>query len=87
MIQSSMKPLNLWEVPKKIDYKTLHLLLIEGIQKYDMISEIYTEFFTNMFDFIKDVINEGINQSVIRSDINPTIVSEVIENYDKWEQS
>ncbi len=39
--------------PEKIDYRTLHLLLIEGVQKYNMISEIYTEFFTNMFDFIK----------------------------------
>jgi len=65
--------------PEKIDYRTLHLLLIEGVQKYNMISEIYTEFFTNMFDFIKDVINEGIAQGVIRSDINNTIVSEVIE--------
>jgi len=64
--------------PEKIDYRTLHLLLIEGVQKYNMISEIYTEFFTNMFDFIKDVINEGIAQGV-RSDINNTIVSEVIE--------
>ena len=65
--------------PEKIDYRTLHLLLIEGVQKYNMISEIYTEFFTNMFDFIKDVINEGISQGVIRSDINPDIISEVIE--------
>ncbi|OPY21378.1 MAG: DNA-binding transcriptional repressor AcrR [Methanobacterium sp. PtaU1.Bin097] len=65
--------------PEKIDYRTLHLLLIEGVQKYDMISEIYTEFFRKLFDFIKDVINEGISQGVIRSDINPDIVSEVIE--------
>ncbi len=42
--------------PEKIDYRTLHLLLIEGVQKYDMISEIYTDFFRKLFDFIKDVI-------------------------------
>ncbi len=65
--------------PEKIDYRTLHLLLLEGVQKYDMISEIYTEFFVKLFDFIKDVIDEGISQGVIRSDVNPATVSEVIE--------
>lgn len=65
--------------PEKIDYRTLHLLLLEGVQKYDIISEIYTEFFRKLFDYIKDVIDEGITQGVIRSDIDPTIISEIIE--------
>ena len=65
--------------PEQIDYRTLHLLLIEGVQKYNMISEIYTEFFRKLFAFINDVINVGITQGVIRSDIDPSIVSEVIE--------
>lgn len=65
--------------PEKIDYRTLHLLLIEGVQKYDMISEIYTEFFRKLFNFINDVIDEGISQGVIRSDIDPIKISEVIE--------
>jgi len=65
--------------PEKIDYRTLHLLLIEGVQKYEMISDIYSKFFHNLLNFIKDVINEGISQGVIRSDIDPTIISEFIQ--------
>lgn len=65
--------------PEKIDYRTLHLLLIEGVRKYDIISDIYTEFFRTMLNFINEVIEEGIAQGEIRSDIDPATVSEIIE--------
>ncbi|HEX3014112.1 MAG TPA: TetR/AcrR family transcriptional regulator [Methanobacterium sp.] len=69
----------LCEGAEKIDYRTLHLLLIEGVQKYDIISEHYTEFFHNLLNFINDIINEGVAQGLIRSDIDPTRISEFIE--------
>lgn len=65
--------------PEKIDYRRLHLLLIEGVQKYDMISDIYSEFYRNVFDFYIEVINDAITQGEIRSDINPAYISEIIE--------
>ncbi len=65
--------------PEKIDYRTLHLLLIEGVQKYDMISDIYSEFFRELLIFINDTINEGIAHGEIRSDIDSTRIAEVIE--------
>lgn len=65
--------------PEKIDYRRLHLLLIEGVQKYAMISEIYSEFFRKVFDFYMDVINDAITQGEIRSDIDPATISEIIE--------
>ena len=65
--------------PEKIDYRRLHLLLIEGVQKYTMISDIYSEFFRNVFDFYMDVINDAITQGEIRSDIDPATLSEIIE--------
>jgi AcrR family transcriptional regulator len=69
----------LCEGAEKIDYRTLHLLLFEGVQKYDIISEHYTEFYYNLFEFIKDVINDGISQGVIREDIDSTEISLTIE--------
>lgn len=58
------------ESSEKIDYRTLHLLLMEGIQKYDIISENYAEFYHHLLNFIKDVIDEGIAQGIIRQDID-----------------
>ena len=65
--------------PEKIDYRMLHLLLIEGVQKYTLVSDIYTEFFRKLFDFYLDVINDGITQGEIRSDIDTATISEIIE--------
>jgi hypothetical protein len=69
----------LCESAEKIDYRTLHLLLFEGVQKYDMISKRYTEFYYDLFDFIKEVIEDGMAQGVIREDIDPTEISLTIE--------
>ena len=57
---------------EKIDYRTLHLLLFEGVQKYEIISNNYTEFYYNLLNFIKDVLDEGIAQGSIRRDIDST---------------
>ncbi len=65
--------------PEKIDYRRLHLLLIEGVQKYTMISDIYSEFFRSVFDFYMDVISDAITQGEIRPDINPATIAEIIE--------
>lgn len=60
------------ESSRKINYRTLHLLLMEGVQKYDIIGESYTEFYHNLLNFIKGVIDEGIEQDLIRKDIDHT---------------
>lgn len=56
----------------KIYYRDLHLLLMEGVQKYDIISESYTEFYRNLLNFITNVIDEGVAQGIIRQDIDST---------------
>lgn len=62
--------IQLVESTTKIDYRVLNLLLLEGVQKYDIISEHYTEFYYNLFEFNKDVIKEGISQGIIRKDVD-----------------
>jgi AcrR family transcriptional regulator len=61
---------HLVESSTKIDYRVLNLLLLEGVQKYDIISEHYTEFYHNLFEFNQDVIKEGISQGIIRTDVD-----------------
>lgn len=67
------------ESAEKIDYRVLHLLLFEGVQKYDIIAEHYTEFYYNLLDFNKDVINEGIAQDVIRDDMDITKLALLVQ--------
>jgi len=67
------------ESAEKIDYRTLHLLLFEGVQKYDVIGEHYTEFYYNLFDFIKDVIYDGKDKGVLRPDIDSNKYSLLIQ--------
>jgi len=63
----------------KINYRTLHLLLVEGVQKYDVIGEHYTEFNYNLLDFIKEVVDDGVAQEIIRSDIDSNELSLTIQ--------
>ena len=69
----------LCESAEKIDYRTLHLLLFEGVQKYEIISEHYTEFYYNLVEFIENVVKDGIAQGVIKEDIDTKEVSLTIE--------
>lgn len=55
---------------KKVYYRNLHLLLMEGVQKYDVIAENYKKFYHNLLNFIKEVIDEGVAQDMIRQDID-----------------
>jgi AcrR family transcriptional regulator len=73
------KSTKLCESSEKIDYRTLHLLLFEGVQKYEIISNNYTEFYYNLLNFIKDVLDEGIAQGIIRRDIDSTEFATVIQ--------
>jgi AcrR family transcriptional regulator len=72
VILSIVGETQLSESSEKIDYRTLHLLLMEGVQKYEIISKYYTEFYYNLLNFIKDVLDEGIAQGIIRTDIDST---------------
>lgn len=73
------KTTQLVESAEKIDYRILHLLLFEGVQKYDIISEHYTAFYYDLLEFNKEVINEGITQGVIRDDINSTELALLVQ--------
>lgn len=73
------KTTQLVESAEKIDYRVLHLLLLEGVQKYDIISEHYTEFYYNLLEFNKEVIDEGIAQGIIRSDLDTTELALLIQ--------
>lgn len=73
------KTTQLVESAEQIDYRVLHLLLLEGVQKYDIISEHYTEFYYNLLEFNKDVLKEGIVQGVIREDIDPVELALLIQ--------
>lgn len=73
------KTTQLVESAEKIDYRVLHLLLLEGVQKYDIISEHYTEFYYNLLEFNKEVIKEGMVQGVIREDIDPVELALLIQ--------
>ena len=55
---------------KKVYYRNLHLLLMEGVQKYDVIAESYKKFYHNLLNFIKEVVDEGVAQDMIRQDID-----------------
>ena len=67
------------ESAEKIDYRVLHLLLFEGVQKYDIIAEHYTAFYYDLLDFNKEVINEGIAQGVIRDDMDITELALLVQ--------
>ena len=73
------KSTKLCESSEKIDYRTLHLLLFEGVQKYEIISKHYTEFYYNLLNFIKDVLDEGAAQDIIRHDIDSTELATFIQ--------
>lgn len=64
---------------EEIDYRTLHLLLFEGVQKYEIIGKQYTQFYYNLRNFIVDVLDDGKNQGIIRTDIDSTEIATVIQ--------
>jgi AcrR family transcriptional regulator len=79
VILSIVGETQLSESSEKIDHRTLHLLLMEGVQKYEIISKHYTEFYYNLLNFIKDVLDEGIAQGIIRRDVDSTEFATVIQ--------
>jgi len=62
-----------------IDYRTLHMLLMEGVKKFKPVSEKYSEFYNSLLDFILEVVEEGIDQGTIRNDIDPVELATSIE--------
>ncbi|WP_304439927.1 TetR/AcrR family transcriptional regulator C-terminal domain-containing protein, partial [Methanobacterium sp. A39] len=64
---------------ERIDYRTLHLLLFEGVQKYEIISQHYTEFYYNLLNLITDVLDEGKAKGCIRKDVDSTEIATVIQ--------
>ncbi len=64
---------------EKIDYRILHLLLFEGVQKYEIIGKHYNEFYHNLQNFIIDVLDDVKIQGIIRLDIDSTEIATVIQ--------
>jgi AcrR family transcriptional regulator len=79
VILSIIGETQLSENSEKIDYRTLHLLLMEGVRKYEIISKHYTEFYYNLLNFIKDVLDEGVAQDIIRRDIDSSELATFIQ--------
>ncbi|BDZ67717.1 TetR/AcrR family transcriptional regulator [Methanobacterium ferruginis] len=67
------------ESSERVDYRTVHLLLMEGVQKYEVIGEYYTEYYHNLLNFIKETIDEGVTQGIIRSDIDSSELATIIQ--------
>ncbi|OPX57550.1 MAG: DNA-binding transcriptional repressor AcrR [Methanobacterium sp. PtaB.Bin024] len=68
------------ESSEKADYRKIHLLLMEGIQKYDVIMEYYTKYHHNLLNFIKETIDEGVARGIIRSDIDSAELAAIIHS-------
>ena len=79
VISSLIGKTQLSENSEKIDYRTLHFLLMEGVQKYEIISQHYTAFHHNLLNLITDVIEEGKAEGSIRKDIDSTELATVIQ--------
>ncbi|AXV39787.1 TetR/AcrR family transcriptional regulator [Methanobacterium sp. BAmetb5] len=69
---NTSKQTEIMENSTGIDYRVLHILLIEGVHKYNIIKEHYMKFYYNLLEFNKEIIAEGISQGVIRNDADPT---------------
>ncbi|PAV03229.1 TetR/AcrR family transcriptional regulator [Methanobacterium bryantii] len=79
MILSLIGETHLSKNSEKIDYRALHLLLMEGVQKYEIISQHYTEFYYNLLNLITDVVDEGKAKGCIRKDVDSTEIATVIQ--------
>ncbi len=54
----------------KIDYKQLHLLLLEGVKKFDTIHDQYADLLIKLIDVIHNIIEDSKTQGMIRKDID-----------------
>jgi AcrR family transcriptional regulator len=64
----------------KIDYKDLHVLLMEGVKKYDTIHEQYEELLVKLLNVIYNIIDDGKTKGTIRQDIETSKISLVIQS-------
>ncbi len=62
------------------DYRRLHLLYLEGVQKYELMANVYHDFILNLRDFIKNIIIKGKKTSEIREDVDVQKITTVIES-------
>lgn len=52
------------------DYRRIHLLYLDGIQKYEKMAKRYEEFNLKLLDFIADILRHGqLNHEIIDGDI------------------
>lgn len=54
----------------RIDYKQLHLLLLEGVKKFDKIHDQYRDLLIKLMDLIVKIIEDGKAQGTIKEDID-----------------
>lgn len=74
------KPTQIDEIfPEKPDYRVVHLLLMEGMQKYEAIGEHFREFHHDLAITIKELVDEGVAQGTVRSDISSTEIAALIQ--------
>ena len=64
----------------KIDYRELHLLLMEGVKKFDALHKQYEDLLLKVLKVICNVVDDAKVQGVIREDIDSEKISMVIQS-------
>lgn len=64
----------------KIDYKDLHVLLMEGVKKYGTIHEHYEKLLVKLLNVIYNILDDGKARGTIRQDIETSKISLFIQS-------
>lgn len=64
----------------KIDYKDLHVLLMEGVKKYGTIHEQYEKLLVKLLNVIYNILEDGKAKGTIRKDIETSKISLFIQS-------
>lgn len=64
----------------KIDYKDLHVLLMEGVKKYGAIHEHYEKLLVKLLNIIYNILDDGKARGTIRQDIETSKISWFIQS-------
>jgi len=64
----------------KIDYKDLHVLLMEGVKKYGTIHEQYERLLVKLLKVIYNILDDGKVKGTIRKDIETSKISLFIQS-------
>lgn len=55
---------------KAVDFRSFYLLLMDGVQKYEIIAEYYEDFHLKLIEFIRQIIEDCKKQGSIPADVD-----------------